>query len=1059
MTWAMTWAMSSVPPLHGPIAGAAACGAGRGGAAPWLTRQMADNRTGSSRGSFRGSTRGSFQDETRAGSSRESFRGSFRAKHNESFTKRDGAESFIKRDGRKRAGSAKAVFVPFFCAGFPAPEPGEWPVRWTPTQPLDDLAREAERLLGGLGSPAGGEEEPGALSERQQRWQDLYAVAVALVRAKRMWRRHVRREMRDVLLEWANVKSKQAEEQIPRQTQKAAVDKGLELPGLKLREIPHEVVRLRSKVAGHVKRFAMHDNRIGFLPPELFERFTEINTLRLSGNRIAAIPSTIMNLTSLQMLLINDNDLCILPPALGELVSLHTLHVQDNKRIRRLPLQMGKLHHQSMGGHIKDLTYDRGLVKYPPLETVEQGLNLACDLMRRVWDAGASGRLVLSGMGLATVPPYICEAPLVTCLTELNIFQNKITRLPPALGLLSRLEALRLDEASIVFPNQHLMKQSEAQRDPETRMIQNAATAPFMGFLRRIADCRLNRSMVLQGGTWKYGGAQLTLNLTVMSTEILSQSNCKLLDVRHNELKEIPVGIARLPHLTALHVDHNRIRHLPDSLGSLFRLRAFTCADNDLFDVPELFLDMTSLVSLDLSKNSIREVPKTISALTALTRLNLSHNKVLELPDSLSRLCNLRYLYVGHNPLRQLPPALGASQWLTEVTADCCMQLAEFTPPEVLNNTVPPRCPLADPQFGDSHLLCNVHRLVGMLAGPGVLDTYREHVPLDSIMAAVANGDEADASWPATVKHLIKISTTPQIQLTEPAPLEVNAAQAWKKVEYEPADSVFNRKWRLNKDATIQGVDAVIINQILAAAMPNLVRSPPLVRYLWGLWTGQEVGICDLSGTGIISIRRDILDLTCTTKLLLSYNRLVALPQQLTALTQLITIDLSHNQLTMLPSFFGALTWLRELDLSYNMLNSLPKEMAQLTNWSYPRNPLAMHLFSTSWAAGNPLTFPHEQILQLGPDQTRGFLRQVGAAVKTGFLDFQHRELPLFPDQLTDFDFLINIDLSYNKIDRIPPAITNMVQLRSCVLAGNTVDRLPPRLSTLTSLEVTKPTH
>ena len=104
-------------------------------------------------------------------------------------------------------------------------------------------------------------------------------------------------------------------------------------------------------------------------------------------------------------------------------------------------------------------------------------------------------------------------------------------------------------------------------------------------------------------------------------------------------------------------------------------------------------------------------------------------------------------------------------------------------------------------------------------------------------------------------------------------------------------------------------------------------------------------------------------------------------------------------------------------------------------------------------------TFPHEQILQLGPDQTRGFLRQVGAAVKTGFLDFQHRELPLFPDQLTDFDFLINIDLSYNKIDRIPPAITNMVQLRSCVLAGNTVDRLPPRLSTLTSLEVTKPTH
>ena len=48
-----------------------------------------------------------------------------------------------------------------------------------------------------------------------------------------------------------------------------------------------------------------------------------------------------------------------------------------------------------------------------------------------------------------------------------------------------------------------------------------------MGFLHRIADCRINRAMVLQGGAWNYGGAQLTLNLTLISKEILSQTNCK----------------------------------------------------------------------------------------------------------------------------------------------------------------------------------------------------------------------------------------------------------------------------------------------------------------------------------------------------------------------------------------------------------------------------------------------------------------------------------------------------------------------------------------------------
>ena len=96
---------------------------------------------------------------------------------------------------------------------------------------------------------------------------------------------------------------------------------------------------------------------------------------------------------------------------------------------------------------------------------------------------------------------------------------------------------------------------------------------------------------------------------------------------------------------------------------------------------------------------------------------------------------------------------------------------------------------------------------------------------------------------------------------------------------------------------------------------------------------------------------------------MLSYNRLVNLPAQLTALTQLVTIHLGHNQLTSLPSYFGQLTSLVEIDLCYNMLDSLPKEMAALTLWNYPRNPKAMNVYRTDWAEGNPLTFPHYQVL------------------------------------------------------------------------------------------------
>ena len=229
-------------------------------------------------------------------------------------------------------------------------------MRWTYSK--QDVVAEAERLL----QDENNDEPELVLTAVQRQWKDVYSMLLSLVRARRMWRRMRRAVKRQVMLEWANVRSNHVGEEISRQTQKAAVDKGLELPGLKLREVPHELILLSQKVSGHVKRLSLHENRISYLPPVLFNRYTEVTMLRLSSNKITTIPSTIHNLTNLQMLLINDNDLCILPPALGDLVSLHTLHVQGNKRIRRLPREMGKLHHISMGGHLKDIQYDHDRV-------------------------------------------------------------------------------------------------------------------------------------------------------------------------------------------------------------------------------------------------------------------------------------------------------------------------------------------------------------------------------------------------------------------------------------------------------------------------------------------------------------------------------------------------------------------------------------------------------------------------------------------------------------------------------------------------------------------------
>ena len=77
------------------------------------------------------------------------------------------------------------VAATFWCEGFPEPEAGDWPVRWTLSRP-PDVTFEAERLLE---DDNHGDEAHDDWTLVHRRWADAYTTALALVRAKRTWRR------------------------------------------------------------------------------------------------------------------------------------------------------------------------------------------------------------------------------------------------------------------------------------------------------------------------------------------------------------------------------------------------------------------------------------------------------------------------------------------------------------------------------------------------------------------------------------------------------------------------------------------------------------------------------------------------------------------------------------------------------------------------------------------------------------------------------------------------------------------------------------------------------
>jgi internalin A len=157
------------------------------------------------------------------------------------------------------------------------------------------------------------------------------------------------------------------------------------------------------------------------------------------------------------------------------------------------------------------------------------------------------------------------------------------------------------------------------------------------------------------------------------------------LDLRGNNLGELPAAIGSLSHLRELDVSRNALVKLPPEIGLLSNLRVLNASDNRIVSIPTEVGQLSSLEELYLLRNrlhelpieigklinlrelyiwgnDLNEIPGEIGSLQNLTILNLSVNQLSSLPRELLGLTRLRELYLHHNPALRLPEEiLGAS--------------------------------------------------------------------------------------------------------------------------------------------------------------------------------------------------------------------------------------------------------------------------------------------------------------------------------------------------------------------------------------------------------------
>ncbi|XP_061540027.1 leucine-rich repeat-containing protein 40 isoform X2 [Phycodurus eques] len=437
----------------------------------------------------------------------------------------------------------------------------------------------------------------------------------------------------------------------------------------RLRSLPPEVYGLK-----RLRSLTLQHNLLDGLPEELgqLEALAELDA---SDNRLTELPSGLCRLRRLQKLHLCRNKLARLPDGLALLTDVKLLDCSNNL-LSDVPAGLSQMPalEQVYLRHNK-------LCQFPPLHAPAlKELYVGNNQVRSVSAEHLSGLSVLSVLELRdnkieTLPD---ELAALSALTRLDLTNNDIGTLPASLGLLPDLQILLLEGNPLRGIRRDLLTKGtnellkylrgRTKEEPDSAAdvpaaatlpgqaavdVRNVKTLKSLAYSDKKAE-RVPDELFRAAAERAVTSADFSKNLLSDVPPRLAETRASLteLTVAFNRLTRCDI-VCSLRNLVHLDLRNNQLKDLPAELKNLTKLHAVVLNCNKFKSFPEVLYDMPSLETILLGNNQVGGVdPARLLGLARLSTLDLSDNDLLNVPPQLGLCTALRCLSLQGNPFR-----------------------------------------------------------------------------------------------------------------------------------------------------------------------------------------------------------------------------------------------------------------------------------------------------------------------------------------------------------------------------------------------------------------------